>query len=57
MFPKWTVQSEIRLKLLQVHNKQYFISMQASYVPESIRSMYIYIYSFIKKTSLIYARE
>lgn len=57
MFPKWTVQSEIRLKLLQVHNKQYFISMQASYVPESIWSMYIYIYSFIKKTSLIYARE
>lgn len=57
MFPKWTVQSEIRLKLLQVNNKQYFISMQASYVPESIRSMYIYIYSFIKKTSLIYVRE
>lgn len=57
MFPKWTVQSEIRLKLLQVHNKQYFISMQASYVPERIWSMYIYIYSFIKKTSLIYARE
>lgn len=51
MLLKWTVQSEIRLKLLQMHNKQYFISMQASYLQESIWSIYL----FIKKTQLIHA--